>query len=150
MAASSADTTSRLLTLPRKLRDIIYDYVFPDYTFNLGISRGPGISQTCKQLRAEASAPFDSLTTFKIGRWGIGILGRQLQHLSSFPTESLALMRKVEYLAFGATRYKDEEYNALERKRILQDLEEKMLKKFGVVFEAGVLRVLLDLKDVGL
>lgn len=81
-AFNAAPRPPTLVTIPRELRDLIYEFIFAEEVAvrkSGHIARNSGILGSCKQLREEAMKPYYSLVTFVVQEREVG---PWLKHLS--------------------------------------------------------------------
>ncbi|KAK4494830.1 hypothetical protein PRZ48_014186 [Zasmidium cellare] len=100
MATMAEDNTqSRLLALPRELRDVIYEYTFTT-TVQIGDRslrrRNAGILSTCHQIRAEAIKLYYQRTVFEaIGKRSSLLEQRLLHYFQDLPRQSRSYIRTI-------------------------------------------------------
>ncbi|KAK4617886.1 hypothetical protein CLAFUW4_11998 [Fulvia fulva] len=65
---AKADSKASVLTLPRELRDIIYEYTFSGHEYSIHDKKRDhttGLLRACQQLRAESITTYYKLTRFR-------------------------------------------------------------------------------------
>ncbi|PPJ59130.1 hypothetical protein CBER1_01720 [Cercospora berteroae] len=134
--SSSPPVTPTFLTLPREIRDLIYDHLFTSNIVHLSLPTHPrniGLLRVNHQLRLEASKPFYNHTTFYTDV-RIASLYNWLQRL---PTSTHGFLRNIRRVDFEAkTR------NNTGRIEKLRDCRSK-LEGMGIWLGEGVLKVAL-------
>ncbi|KAK5115617.1 hypothetical protein LTR85_009788 [Meristemomyces frigidus] len=139
-------THSRLLGLPRELRDLIYEHLFAAVVYLDG-RKLPGILVTCKQLRDEALVPFFKLAHFRFNNVGSIMRPKRIhQMLARMPSEHLALITHLRYRPYSnhSTRRYIRDTPSSRRVagevRALRWVEDK-LEEVGVQLRPGVLKI---------